>query len=79
MAAVKFYALLPGPHGRAASTNGYWDQEELAKVDEDSFAGYPLVPAHFFGPQYSTPQTPGTGGYNRNGLQPTVTPVVDLS
>lgn len=78
MAAEKFYALVPGPHGRAASTSGYWDAGALSEAGDNSFAGYPIVPAHFFGPEYSTPAGAGTGGYVRNGKAVTASPVVDL-
>lgn len=79
MATEEFYNLLVGPHGRAVSQEGYWDTAEVSNAPGATTAGVPLVPAHYFGPEYSTPATPGTGGYIRNGKAVTASAVVDLS
>jgi len=76
----EYYDQVAGPHGRQKSYAGgydkdgnprpaYWDEQERERNGGKPTAGTPIVPGHYFGPEYA-------GGSVVTAEQPAV-PTVD--
>ena len=75
----KFYRLLDGPNGRQEShaggpnKPGYWDEQQLEETGVDPS---PIVPAHYFGGEYTGDANPNEVGNVGVSTVPSVDPVL---
>lgn len=74
----EFYRLLDGPNGRQKSSAGgnkpgYWDEQQK---EATGFDPSPLVPAHYFGGDYTGDADPNVVGNVGVSTKPSVDPVL---